>query len=367
MAAALLVFLWHTNGWHFSNGVILRVVRFPIGAEHLAVVVFFVLSGYLIALSASKPGTTWQSYLVHRVSRLSSVTIPALLVTAVVACVAGRLAPAALAASESAGFQPLRYLINAAYLQQSWWFCVVPGMNTPFWSLGYEAWYYCALGLAVFAPKSKKLAALLLLAALIGPKVILMLPTWLAGVAAFRTTAGAAMGRTRLWIIFGGSLALMLAAMAKPALIPFQSQKIGQAPWYYSYNYAADFLFAAVTGANFWAARRLGDRPRAPAPGWMAAAGRLGSYGAGMTFSLYLYHVPLLFLFGTFGTYDRASLGAVTKAALLVLAIAGLLAHFTERKSAFWRRATQRVFDGVAGFGRWNDRRIRLGSSARAK
>jgi peptidoglycan/LPS O-acetylase OafA/YrhL len=75
--AALLVFLAHGGLPMFSeNQGCLR----PFG--HEMVVIFFVLSGFVIAYAVSKSQDSWRAFGADRLSRLYSVILPALLLTA---------------------------------------------------------------------------------------------------------------------------------------------------------------------------------------------------------------------------------------------------------------------------------------------
>src|SRR6516164_6699219 len=74
--AAFGVMLVHANQVWFSNGLFLRPEY-----GHKLVMVFFVLSGYLIAFTVDKKNKGSERYLIDRVSRLYSVVIPALIVT----------------------------------------------------------------------------------------------------------------------------------------------------------------------------------------------------------------------------------------------------------------------------------------------
>jgi peptidoglycan/LPS O-acetylase OafA/YrhL len=49
--------------------------------SHFLVIIFFVISGYVIAASADRPDQTQSNYTADRLTRLSSVVIPALALT----------------------------------------------------------------------------------------------------------------------------------------------------------------------------------------------------------------------------------------------------------------------------------------------
>jgi len=68
--AALLAF-FYPSGFigEFSHGLIMTRLGLLDGrAAHLAVIVFFVLSGFLIAQSAARPGMTWTRYFQARLA-----------------------------------------------------------------------------------------------------------------------------------------------------------------------------------------------------------------------------------------------------------------------------------------------------------
>ena len=54
-----------------------------------AVIVFFVLSGLVIARAAERPGLTLSEYAVHRIARIESVAIPALVLSGLVSVLVG--------------------------------------------------------------------------------------------------------------------------------------------------------------------------------------------------------------------------------------------------------------------------------------
>lgn len=76
LAAAVVVYLTH-------SGLIVDGKVFLGAYGHSAVVVFFVLSGYVIAYVTDQKETDWRTYTASRVSRVYSVAIPALVVTLV--------------------------------------------------------------------------------------------------------------------------------------------------------------------------------------------------------------------------------------------------------------------------------------------
>jgi peptidoglycan/LPS O-acetylase OafA/YrhL len=169
--AAVVVFLGHFRPYGYA-------MPLPGELAHDAVIVFFVLSGYLIAYSTFRKPTDWRSYLVARVSRLYSVIVPALLVTALLAAVGTALSPDFYHAVDK-GHNALRLALTVLCMQETWWWNSSPPTNQPFWSLAYEFWYYVLFGLAVFVRgKIAKGLVVLLACLLVGPKILLLAPIW---------------------------------------------------------------------------------------------------------------------------------------------------------------------------------------------
>lgn len=78
--AALAVFFSHSTDQSITGGFLVHLGIF--GDD--AVVAFFVLSGYVIAFSAEHKHDTLGKYVIARLSRLWSVVVPALLLTAAI-------------------------------------------------------------------------------------------------------------------------------------------------------------------------------------------------------------------------------------------------------------------------------------------
>ena len=161
----------------------LAPLYFLTGLGRQAVVIFFVLSGFLIGrnvLKAFSSGNwSWRTYAAHRLARLWVVLIPALALTALLDMGRGEWP------------NPLVAVANAAFLQT----IAVPtfGSDAPLWSLAYEFWYYVTFPLLVFvilgkgSAGSRSAAGLVFAAIMFGlPAIIIAYGSiWLMGVAAF--------------------------------------------------------------------------------------------------------------------------------------------------------------------------------------
>lgn len=126
---------------------------FVSGFAHYAVIVFFVLSGYLVggsycaAQARGRPDLG--SYALKRLSRLWVVLLPTLLFTYVATQLGTSLAPAAYGAKQLDALSAGDLVCNALFLQNV--LCPRFGGNDSLWSLFNEFWYYVAFPLTVAA------------------------------------------------------------------------------------------------------------------------------------------------------------------------------------------------------------------------
>ncbi|HUR20352.1 MAG TPA: acyltransferase [Vicinamibacterales bacterium] len=163
--AALAVCAGHLRAFLFvdfgqvppaSRGLFHQLFYLSTGLGHQAVMVFFVLSGYLVGgsvLTAHRQGRwSWREYALRRLTRLWVVLLPALLLTLLFDQLGHAISPAgyegAFATIHSSGptpalpadWRPATFLGNLFFLQTIIVNCL--GTNGPLWSLAYEFWYY---------------------------------------------------------------------------------------------------------------------------------------------------------------------------------------------------------------------------------
>ncbi|MEO6715985.1 MAG: acyltransferase [Novosphingobium sp.] len=316
--AAFAVLFGHTMQITVYNGY------FPYWfvLQHNAVLIFFVLSGLVIATTAGKPGSSLASYAVARAARILPVALPAILFSVGVEWY--------VTSGQLHGIAPWQVLRNALFsslfLSESFG-TGLPG-NPPFWSLCYEVWFYVLFGAAFYLRGPARLLCVAVLAALAGPNVLLLLPVWLAGVWVARTSMWRRMSRPMAWLLaFLGLIGVLLA-------VPY-AQKLSAslnelAPWnlHYSEFALTDWFVAAAVAIFFVALRRLiGAEGRL-----LLALQRPIRYFAGMSFSLYLLHWPLITLLDHLGIKPMAGILGIAAYLAMIVAICALIAHFTEHK-----------------------------------
>jgi peptidoglycan/LPS O-acetylase OafA/YrhL len=283
--AALTVFVTHYSTGRISGGLFWQ---FDNGRT--AVLVFFVLSGFVIAWVSDTRERTLEEYGLSRIARLYSVIIPAFVLTAVLDSIGKSINPTLYGPEwgHSMAHPVIDYALSAVFLGESWTARVLPGFNVPYWSLNYEAWYYVLFAAVIFLRGRPRIAAVIVAALLAGPRILFLLPVWLMGVAAWHWRAELPRRLAR---------PLLVACLAGfIALETFGGERLFWHPcsgWLPPDFSAYDFVLGALV-AVFIVGLSNVQLPMPP-----ARSERLVRGLAGTSFGLYLLHYPLLNFFGT--------------------------------------------------------------------
>jgi peptidoglycan/LPS O-acetylase OafA/YrhL len=332
--AAFTVFVSHWAAGRYSGGLFWRVM--PYGRT--AVLVFFVLSGFVIAWVTETRERTLENYALSRLARLYSVMIPAFLVTAVLDHLAIAVDPGLygpeLRLSPTQNL--LGYVLSAVFLGEGWVLTMLPGDNVPFWSLNYEAWYYVLFGAALFLQGWRRAAAGVAAALIAGPKILLLLPIWLMGVSAWRWRATMSPRQAASL-----ALAVIMAFVGLEALGGQQLFHQATTPWLpFSYS-AYDYIIGGLVAVFIAALAKMA----LPLPGERLQ--RLIRWLAGTSFGLYLFHYPLLNFFGT--VVPGSVAGAMHGTLVFGLTLGGALAlaRLTEPRKGELKQALRSAFSAV--------------------
>jgi peptidoglycan/LPS O-acetylase OafA/YrhL len=344
-AAAIVVLLGHAGQGFFSQGL-----PWMPKVAHEMVVIFFVLSGFVMSYVVSRGRSHWQDYLVARFSRIASVAYPALVVTIICDFIGRRIAPDFYAEIARSGGYWGRILLSFFFLQQSGPLAASPGSNTPFWSLAYEVWYYIFLGLWLFVPGQRRRAALLLLGAVVaGPKILLLMPVWLLGVFAHKLSL-----RNAPWIGFSGFLfvvtTVLLGAILTGHATGYGYQGDWQAgpPLFFSAGYLVDYVVGLLVAVHILVADQLMKYWRCEQVS--KPVNRITRYLADRSFSLYAFHMPLLYLVAVSLPYQKDNPLQVAAMLCLVIFIVLALHWVTEKRRPAWQQTAQRAlryFEGL--------------------
>jgi peptidoglycan/LPS O-acetylase OafA/YrhL len=297
---------------------------------HELVIVFFFLSGFVIADATLGRRRSAVDFAAARLSRMYSVVLPALVLTALAIVVAARAAPE-LAASVLRGHEGVRLALAAVFLQETWFLSASPATNAPLWSLGYEFWFYVLFGVWVYAfDRRWRWGLTLVVAAMAGPKILLLLPAWLAGVAAWWLHVRGGRKTPGVGVVAVGAIGLLFWLWGNGWCAP--GGPLAVAPWYYSGRWLSDLVLSVLFGAHvlgcgrWWGAARVSDRLERPIRAL-----------AGITFSLYAYHYPLLIIGAALPIYDPKAPAHVAALACGTLGAVLLLHRVTEARRRGWQ------------------------------
>ena len=332
--SAFGVVLVHTSFTGFSN-----LFVFFSGSGSKLVMIFFVLSGYLISFTVDKKNKGSLQYLIDRLSRLYSVILPALLLTFILDSVGKHYNPGFYLDKIAQGHQLFRYLINGVFLSQIWGFCTQPSTNVPFWSLSYEFWYYMLFGAWVFLKGAKKIMVLIFICALIGPKILLLFPVWFFGVLAYKNAEKVTINRLPATMLFCGTLFLIILFSFFwdfsffPKLFIF-----GKAPLFFSSEFLFDWILGAIVAVNIWSFNFIGIFK---VPGFIDKAVRKVS---SITFSLYLYHYTILVFIAALISYNKGNYFVVTAILCCLVIIVAVLSEITEKQRSHFKFFIEKIF-----------------------
>lgn len=166
-----------------------QLLAFATGFAHQAVVVFFLISGWLVGGSLmnrlGKPQAL-AHYAIDRFTRLWTVLLPTLLLSLGVGLVMGAAAPGPIDFNPANEFSATALAGNLLGLQT----VTVPefGGNYPLWSLAHETWYYIQFPLLLFVFMGRSrlgqlaaASALVLMAGALPETITLYFALWLLG------------------------------------------------------------------------------------------------------------------------------------------------------------------------------------------
>jgi peptidoglycan/LPS O-acetylase OafA/YrhL len=331
--AALVVFLGHASGRLWTGGLLWQFDPYM----QTAVIVFFVLSGFVIAYVVATRERDAADYTASRLARLWSVALPALALTFAIDYVGLRVAPSIYV--DRTWYHGddlwLRYVTSAFFVHELWSAGLVPGTNGPYWSIGYEAAYYLFFGLLVFV-RQKLAAALLLIAAmaLAGPTIVAMFPLWLLGVAAYYIVE-----RRRPNVIV--SLPLLAASTAVLAMSPALRQATASfsVGWISRNAFVGDYIDGIAFFLHLVAASRASELVGP----LLTRHRRIVSWLATGTFALYLFHRPLIQFFAYVGPEPADGWPRRILVFLGVPATVIILTPLTERFKRYLKRSIVRI------------------------
>ncbi len=341
-----------SEGWFNTNWPNLMVWA------NSAVPGFFVLSGFVIRYVTTTRERDARGYFVSRASRIYSVVLPAIALTVVLDAVARHVDPVfyrSVFRPTPWGEVPLRIGLNLLFLTQSWGHAVLMLSNTPLWSLGYEVPYYVLFGVALYRRGVSRAILLVLCGMVFGPQVLLLLPIWWSGIWLydlwqwFRSPRRTI--RARCAVVSAAMAALLLLWLPVDGVSGFDRVGRWPNPLFLLRQFPVRAsMYEISAGLLSFAALLLllcaTDLVRLPKQTRAARAVRFAAEG---TFTLYLFHFPLLMFAGALHLFqpDRTLDKVLVLVVIVVLCTAAAVP--------------------IDGFKRWLRDRMRVRRTARTQ
>jgi peptidoglycan/LPS O-acetylase OafA/YrhL len=309
-----------------------------------AVDVFFVLSGFVIAHVCATRERDVRSYVVSRAARIYSVAIPALILTAVADCIGLRESPATYNGPFQA-FSPGLLIRCVAFLGEQWNAHRFPGSDGPYWSLGFEVWYYVAFGAFMFSPRRWRWIAAIAVLVFIGPKVALMFPVWLMGVATYRFCAGRRLSPPAGWALLIVPVVALAGYEALPHS-PLQQFTPVTFEWMRLWSTGGDYFIGALFSIHLIGFASVSST----FSGWLDRNAGWIRWVAGATFSLYLAHLPIMLLLSASSPWAKSSIWTLALLLTATPAACLVFAEVSERRKEIWRRLIDKALRFTLGW-----------------
>jgi peptidoglycan/LPS O-acetylase OafA/YrhL len=218
------------------------------------------------------------------------------------------------------------------FVGEQWTAHRFPGTNGAYWSLSFEVWYYVAFAAFCFAPGQWKWLAATSVIAFIGPKVAVMFPTWLMGVATYRICMRQQLTKGSGWALFLIPIAALIGYedIPHPSLHQFDPLSLASARIMSTVD---DYIIAALFSLHI-----IGFATICETFGpWLERYEVIIRWVAGATFSVYLVHLPLLYFLSAISPWPKNSGYTVTMLLVLTPLLCLAFAEVSERRKNAWR------------------------------
>ncbi len=309
---------------------------------HAAVIVFFVLSGYVVAyatdLKSSLSNYGFRGYFLDRWSRIYSVLLVAVGYTLALDYVGGMLSPD----YDNPAFIPqdgfaIRLIANLFSIQGVWGYRIQLGSNPALWSVGYEFIYYLLFGVLYFRAQIFRRAwigvlIVVLVLGLIGWEMTAYFGIWLTGVAAYHASHSRRVKQHPIsaWLV------IAMLIVANHLLV--YSNILG------AIEVLRDFAFAVVIAVLL----SLEVKQIAP---FFQQGRQINTYMADFSYSIYAFHTPIVF-FGCSLLFEPwfKTLPSLFSGLILVtvsILVARGFFHLAERRRATFRRIADQLMKRV--------------------
>jgi peptidoglycan/LPS O-acetylase OafA/YrhL len=315
LAASAVVF-FHFQNKNFGPEWLTRY--FPSNG-HGYVIIFFVISGFVVSMVAEKKSAT--KFIIDRALRIYIVAIPVLLISTILS----RYFESASTEYKEALTHPvLTFLLNATFLSESWTLSYPPFLDGQYWSLSYEVMYYLIFGLFVYTRGLLRWISSVLACAIAGPKIMVLFPCWLAGVVAYKYRNKFQAGTTTGWAVAIGAPLILITVfiLGFKGVANELSNRFEFIHNTRSEGFVRSWIVAAAFAIHLWGICQV----RIAFPVLVeTAAHKL----ADMSYSLYLIHLPIIYMLA-FWLGNERSFTFVVIAVPVVFSVSYFFSRATE-------------------------------------
>jgi len=337
---------------HFTFPQFISGVSYQGALGGVAVAIFFVLSGYVIAYTADYKEKTLSQYAISRLARIYSVAIPAIVLTVVVDLYLIRHGDA-----DRFGIPIYEYNSLWKYLPVFLVFgSDIAGFHAPvlgdgvFWSLSYEVWYYITFAAFFYFRGLTRLLLTGAAVAILGIPALLYFPSWILGACIYRAHRNS---RISVGTATAGALttAAILIGLGVLGAYDFfdTGMNIALNNWprtrlHNSMNFASHYVVAILTAAHiffvrFCSLRSLsGDKLR-----------KVITYMASFTFAIYLAHRPFMNFWASVNNHDPHAVSSIALLAYLVVISCWCFGLLSEKQKLRWRKLFRRILRALPG------------------
>lgn len=329
--AAVLVFMSHVPRFSDFN-------LWQLGwLGHEAVILFFVLSGFVISFVVFDKKEDARSYFINRASRIYSIAFPAVLFSALLYFIGLEINPEAMSLFKD---EPLQitwtFFAALTFINQSWYPTTVFS-NTPYWSLGYEVLYYVLFGLAIFTRGIKRILLGGITLLIMGPSIVLYLPIWLAGVGCYFIIKRDVLTRTSSLLLLAisavGFLFFSVESIQEAingSVIALVSEDLSVFLLPSANMFASDYLLTFFVSLHVVCMHSIACRHQL----FNLATEKVVRMFSKHTFGLYLFHMPILYFVSAVIPFESMPTAHLLTAWFITPAAAILLSVWAESRRA---------------------------------
>jgi len=310
-----------------------------------AVILFFVLSGYVIAYTTDYKKPTLVEYFIARLTRIYSVVLPLLILSGIafISLVFFDKYNDANYVYEKWYFY---YPFYSFFLGEMWTISETPPLLTPYWSLSYEVWYYILFSILYFFKGYLRSVLALLIFILIGYKLWLLLPVWMLGVVLYRYDDEALFDVFKSRLLFFLSFFIFIAFKFHDIdlflieygkqLWPFDNLPLGSA-----FAYLSDYVNCLIVLMNFYFAKHSQLN-------FLLFFERYIRSFADYTFTLYLTHWLVLGVFCVFVSDLNGSFSVFLCVTILVFLFTLVIGQLSEKRRFLFRDFFTYIYRKIA-------------------